>query len=167
MLVTNVPLTESDRETLRSNRPSFVWRKARRAHDDELAQPECTRYAGKVYRAWDLTQCSPGCCPNTYLLDVGDDRFLLVESSEHLEKVGGCFPGSEFDIRCSTLSGQVLAAQATGTPVPLETTSLRDIAPEPAREGCTILMTGDLPSAVRQAIGAVEQADAADEVRDA
>lgn len=148
------PMTDEDRDALRRRRPSFVFPRKRRHHREELEQNECERYVAHVRRAWDLTECVPTCCPNAYLLDVGGDRYLLVESWEHLAKVNGAFPGAELEVRCSVVSGQILSIRLSGPPVPRESTSLRDIGPELGREGCVMLAVSQLSPEVRAAVGA-------------
>jgi hypothetical protein len=159
-----VPLRDTDRALLRKSRPWFVFGAQRRRHDAELSQETCIRYTATVRRAWDLTGCTPSCCGSSYLLDVGEGQYFLIETWEFLAHDNEYFPGTDIEVRCSALSGEVISASASGPRVRLEEPSISTFGPTPPNEGCALVSVNDLSDEVKQAIGAAEQRRAADPI---
>lgn len=152
--VTRSMMTTAERDAFRRMRPGILFRKRRRQHEEELAAGECNQYVADVERVWDLTECVPTCCPNSYLIDTGDDRFLQVESYRHFHKRHGAFPGTNIMVRCSPQSGLILSATVDGPPVEFASPSLRDLVPEYLEREVGLRGVEELDEAIRDRIAA-------------
>jgi hypothetical protein len=113
--ITQVPIADADREVLARRRPGLLRRRARHLWDVEVEDGVCLEYEFDVRRVWDLSECSPGCCPNSYLIECGDGEFVVVESwEESLDKQEDHLPGGSVRLRVLPRTGMVLSASFRG-----------------------------------------------------
>jgi len=113
----------------------------------------CVEYRCQVRRIWDLTECVPGCCPNSYLIDCGDNEFLVIETSERsLNKCGDLFPGDSVSVRVLAAVGDVVSASVTGHPTAFARPSLRDAYPGLSGTEVRACRISELPNEVQRLI---------------
>lgn len=84
----------------------------RARHEVRLGEVEVLTF--DVRRVWTLISCrGPGCCPNTWLIDTGED-YVFARSWDFLGYAGDDFPGSQVTIERLPRSKRLLRATAVG-----------------------------------------------------
>jgi hypothetical protein len=109
-------MTAAERKVCSQGLPIFALR-ARMDARREVRDGAVEVLTFEVARAWPLISClGEGCCPYTWLLDVGD-CFVYARSWKWLGFSGQDFPGQRVTIERFPLTKRVLGARAEGPPV--------------------------------------------------
>lgn len=148
--------TPGEREALRRRARRFPWFALWRDRE-EMKAGMAEVISGSVSRAWSENGCGPPCCPNAYLIDTGEGRFVAVSTWEFLEGDGDHFPGSSFTVVRTPVSKRVLSATASGVPVRLSEPSLMEVPFGTAGCKCEILDFESLPPELRERLSSPSQ----------
>ncbi len=138
------PLTAQERAAL--PRPGLFSRLFRRS---SLPPPptEAAVVSFDVRRVWDITACTPGCCPNSWLFETTDGAFVAVESWDHFAFKSGDQLSQHFRVEFLPGTGHVLSATSTGLPIEIEAVSVRDVLVDLCSREIEMLPAASLPEA--------------------
>jgi hypothetical protein len=108
-----------------------------------------------VSRAWKEFTCEGApCCPNAWLLETADRRFVQIDSWETLSPANSNFPGENVAVVRWPQTLRVISAVANGNEVKSE-----DLPPQAMNDmpeqyiQCRLFEPADLPASVREITG--------------
>ncbi len=147
LAITERPLTPDERAAEEKRLPWRLFR-ARRAKAEEALRLATVQVIDfDIVRYWDVTECTPGCCPNSWLFEVAPDRFVWTESWSRFNFKAEGWPGRHMHIEFVPGAKPVVVhVTSSGEPQPPEPTSVSDLlcGGVPSAE-CAVITHVELP----------------------